>query len=53
MGLRDPSLMTNLDSGLSPEIEYLFISDKGIPYYQNQTLEFGIQTLISNIAMIT
>lgn len=33
-------------------ISYKLISDLGKPYYQNNTLDYGIQLLIANIALI-
>ena len=33
-------------------ISYKLISDLGKPYYQNNTLDYGIQLLISNLALI-
>lgn len=52
MSSRNSELTSNQDSRMFNGISYRVVSDKGVVYYQNNTLDFGIQLLISDIAMI-
>jgi hypothetical protein len=52
MSQRYEELTANQDLSKLSKISYQVVSDKGTLYLQNNTLDFGIQLLISNIAMV-
>ena len=52
MSERYPELTANQDLSLTNKVVFSMVSDKGIMYNQTNTLDFGIQMLIADVAMI-